>query len=142
MLSRMQPKSATGPAPDAWRFVIMAASFIGLYFAVRLIVTPPRTHPALLLPAVLLGAPLGVLLAKWETAERSGRWGHRRGQRRSAPEARWYVFGLAGSGLVLAQVFPSTALEWLALGLTALTASAAGHAWMTRRNHECAAEGR
>jgi hypothetical protein len=75
-------------------------------------------------------------VAKWEAASRNERRRTGRGRRRSGSEARWYLFGLAGGGLVLAQVFPAAALEWLALGLTALTIGAASHAWMTARRYE------
>ena len=118
-----------------WRFLLITALIIGLYFAVRFIVTPPQTHPALLLPAILLGAVLGALVATWEATADEGRRGDGGSRReRTASEARWYLFGLTGLALVLAPLLPATTLEWLVLGLTALTAGGAGHAWVTARS--------
>lgn len=116
----------------------MTALCIGLYFAVRFIVTPPRTHPGLLAPTIFLGAVLGVVVANWTQLHRDRL--RRLGDRRVTSEARWYVFGLAGAALLLARVFPAAGLEWLALGLTALTAGGAGHAWITARSQEREAE--
>lgn len=135
--SRVQSTEETGPVPIPWwRFLLMTALITFIYFAVWYTVTPSRTHPAMLLPIIFLGAVLGILVAKWETTGHRDRGGPRRGHRRSASEARWYVFGLAGGGLVLAQMLPATALEWLALGLTALTTGGASHAWVTARHRE------
>lgn len=136
MLRRMQPTDEPGPASISWwRFLLMTALVISLYIAGRSIVTPPRTHPALLLPTVLLGGVLGVLVAKWEATGHNKLRGSR-GHRRSASEARWYLFGLTGLGLVLSRVLPVAAWEWLLLGMAALGTGAASHAWMTARHHE------
>jgi hypothetical protein len=130
----VQSTDESGPDPISWwRFLLMTALFTCIYFGCRAIVTPPRTHPALLLLTILLGAVLGMLVAKWEMAIRSDRLGPRRGHRRSASQARWYLFGLAGTGLALSQVLPSASLEWLALGMTGVTTGAAGHAWWKMR---------
>jgi len=132
----MQTMDEAGKVPIAWwRFLLMTALFTGLYLAIRSIVTPPQTHPVVLLPTVLLGAVLGALTAKWQESARDDRR-NRRGHRRSTSEARWYLFGLAGLGLLLSRWFPATSLEWLAVGLVALTTGGASHAWVTAAHHE------
>ena len=115
-----------------WRFMLMTLMVVGLYLAVRLVVTPPQTHPALLLASIPSGALCGLLAAKWEATKGQRPQRGRRGMPVSA--ARWYLFGLAGAGLALAQALPPAGLEWLALGLTALGAGGAGHAWLKQAN--------
>jgi hypothetical protein len=127
----VQPIDGPEPTPiSPRRFMLMTAIAVGLYFLVRFTVTPTRSHPALLLVTIGLGAVAGLLVAKWEaTRGRRPQQGHRR----SVSDARWYVFGLAGAGLLLSQAIPPAALDWLPLGLTALTTGAASHAWLTAR---------
>lgn len=108
----------------------MTLLFGGIYLVGRVVVTPPQTHPAILLASIPLGALLGILVAKFEGIRtRRPQQGHRR----SVSEARWYLFGLAGTGVALSQVLPPASLEWLVLGMTTLTTAAASHAWLKAR---------
>ena len=53
----------------------------------------------------------------------------------SKSAARSYVAGLAGAGLILAQVLSSSAMEWMMLGGVALMVGGAGHAWVMARHY-------
>lgn len=134
--------AALGPVPVAWwRFLVLAAMLVALYFTIRAVSTAAQTHPALLVPGVLLGAAIGVLVGRGEAAtlgapERIGHRGRRRQRALPRSAARSAVAGLAGCGLILAQVLSTRAVEWVLLGGVALMVGGAGHAWVMARHHE------
>ena len=138
----MEEGADLGPVPIPWwRFLLISAMLIALYFVIRAVSTPHQTHPALLVPAVLLGGAVGLLAGRREAAVLSSptRTGHRgrRGRRAvSTPAARSYVAGLTGAGLILAQALSPGAMEWMLLGGLALMVGGAGHAWVMARHHE------
>jgi hypothetical protein len=140
--ARVNKDADPGPVPVAWwRFLLLAAMVVALYFAIRAVSEPARTHPAVLLPGIVLGAAVGVLVGRRDAArlgasERIGHRGRRSRRPASRSAARSAVVGLAGCGLILAQVFSTSAMEWVLLGGVALMVAGAGHAWVMARHYE------
>ena len=160
----MKRDAAAGPiALVWWRLLIVAAIFVAGYFAITVwlapVFEPIQTHPAVLVPVILLSAAAGVLIGRLEAAslrepKEGDQGGHRRGRavpaapgrprhrgRRSKREvlksaSRFGLAGLTGCGLILAQVLPPSALEWLCLGGVSLMVGGAGHAWVMSRHYE------
>lgn len=134
--------AALNPVPVAWwRFLILAAMLVALYFTIRAVSEAAQTHPVALVPAILLGAAIGVLVGRREAAslgapKRVGHRGRRSRGSQSKSAARSAVVGLAGCGLILAQVFSTSAMEWVSLGGVALMVGGAGHAWVMARHYE------
>jgi peptidoglycan/LPS O-acetylase OafA/YrhL len=131
-----------GPVLVAWwRFLLLAATVVALYFTIRAVSESDQTHPALLVPGIVLGAAVGVLVGRREAAslQASERIGNRGpGSRRPASRsaARSAVVGLAGCGLLLAQVLSTGGMEWVLLGGVAVMVGGAGHAWVVARHYE------
>lgn len=124
-----RPRTDQPDGISSVRFLGMAGLLVAIYFYGRLLGVPSQTHPLVLLVVLPAGWLLGVASARlgwWRPA-------HSRRARPTVAAARSVVIALMGGGLLLAQVVPVAAIEWLVLGAAALTVGAAGHAWIRER---------
>ena len=87
--------SSRSQAVSAPRWLGMAGVCASLYLVVRLVITPPQTHPLWLLAVLGVGGVLGTVIAP-HTSLRQRKPPDRRSL--STTDARWFVFGLAGGG--------------------------------------------
>ncbi|WP_426241369.1 hypothetical protein [Nocardioides sp. LHG3406-4] len=138
----MEKGTDLGPVPIAWwRFLLVGAMCVALYFGIRAVSTTHQTHPAFFVPAILLGGALDLLAGRREVAvlswpKRTGHRGRRSRRAVSKSAARSYVAGLVGAGLILARSLSSSVMEWMMLGTVALVVGGAGHAWVMERHYE------
>ena len=138
---RMEAGAGVGPVPVAWwRLLGLGAMMIALYFVIRNVTASQQTHPALLVPAVLLGGAIGAVAGRRGVAalmspRQTGHRGRRRRRAGSKSSAPAYFSGLAGLGLILAQGLSAGAMEWVMIGGTALMSGGAGHAWVMARHY-------
>lgn len=128
MSANVNPRRASvqPDGPSAVRMLAVAGMLVAVYFYGFFLGVPYRTHPLVLLVVVPAGWFLGVLSDRLGV----GRLDRPRRARLTDAAARTFVIGLIGSSLLLAQLLPVTAMEWLVLGALGLVVGAAGQKWV------------
>lgn len=140
MSANVNPRRASvqPDGPSVVRLLAVAGMPMAVYLLGSFAGVPSRTHPLVLLVVVPAAWFLGVLSARLGV----GLSDRPRRARHTDAAGRLFVIGLAGSGLLLSQVLPVTAMEWLLLGAGGLVVGAAGQKWARERRAKLEAIGR
>ena len=116
---------------SALRYLATTGIVVALYAAAVAVVPTFMARPGLLVATVLSAPVLGILVAAWQ--ERFRQSGSRGRAQRLGAFAGFGLAGLAGASLILAQSLTAESAHWLFLGISGLSAGAAGHAWFRDR---------